>query len=45
MNSIVEYWNRVRPFIDNEISRLLPIFLEKMPSEHAQIFKESIGRG
>jgi geranylgeranyl pyrophosphate synthase len=45
MNSIVEYWNRVRPFIDNEISRILPIFLEKMPSEHAQIFKESIEGG
>ncbi len=43
--SIVEYWGKVRPLIDNGISRLLPVFLERMPSEHAEIFKESIEGG
>jgi len=42
---IIEYWNQVRPLIDNGISRLLPIFIERMPTEHAEIFKESIEGG
>lgn len=42
---IIDYWHLTKPRIDEGIARLLPLFIERMPSEYANVLKESIEGG
>jgi geranylgeranyl pyrophosphate synthase len=42
---VLKYCTKTKPLIDHAIENLFPIFIEKMPFEHAEMLKQSIDGG